>query len=736
MTYLLLNYNNFLQAAIGADSTALSRTELFVLVGITIFLTFGMLAFLRLYLINKRIRERFSVVNEKLSNAKNELNKRNQELTTSKNRLQDFMDSATSGIMIYDKDLNIVDCNKEVYSHINLNSKEEIIGRNLFDISPHLHNSKRHKNILKVFETGQSLVYEEKIKNPIYGTKKFKVNLFKTGDYVGLIGQDITEAAKATMALNKSERRHRRIFEVTHAAIWMLDMREVDVFFNHVRNEGKSPQFLLLNNESFLENAISQLRIRSFNNRAMQWLEARHRKEMADLDLSNFNTSTIMGLRDLLLAFAEGKSEYEGEWAVLTINGKTVYGNVYASFPKDELDNIIITVADTTRQKQNEIELREALRAKDIFLANISHEIRTPLNAVIGFTQLLREKALVPEVVNYADIIESSGETLQSLIGNILDFSKLNSKQMAFNKGRVCLGKVLTEMKGVFEKQCQEKGIKFELNTDVSLEKELCVLTDNVRLKQVITNLLSNAVKFTNKGKVALNLYHLFDDEDCYLTIKVMDSGIGMTKEESATIFQEFKQANDKISAQYGGTGLGLAISKQIIEQLGGSISVDSELGKGTTFDVRLKIARFHEEENSKPEEEIEIESNGIRILVAEDNPVNQILIKEILNSNKIAYDFAENGAIALDKLKNADVNYNLCLFDIRMPVMDGYEAVSIMRTYEKFSQIPVVALSADANQNSIQKAREHGFDDFLPKPFQIEELKSLIAKYQSRIQT
>ncbi len=387
---------------------------------------------------------------------------------------------------------------------------------------------------------------------------------------------------------------------------------------------------------------------------------------------------------------------------------------------------------DITKRKQEELELKEAkikaeqhTRAKNLFLASMSHEIRTPLNSILGFAQILESKIEQPDAKKLLGSIKNSGDTLLKLINDILDLSKIESSKIELHKEEFTLNKLIEYQKSLFKNIARDKSIKFQISSEISPTK--IFKADFYRINQVLMNLINNAIKFTRKGSVTLYIDYQSDDEN-RLHFKVVDTGIGVEESALENIFKTFEQANSEITKNFGGTGLGLAIVKGLVELMNGSIEVSSVLNQGTTFDVYIEVEKMGhtdpEELIIKKQEDRTVSiSRKVKILLAEDNPTNQLLMQEVFAQLNIEYEIAGDGTIALDILKRSK-GFDLGIFDIQMPNMDGNMAVKIIRSNkELYPQFPIIALTADATTQEKNIALSNGFDGFLSKPFKIVDL-------------
>ena len=344
----------------------------------------------------------------------------------------------------------------------------------------------------------------------------------------------------------------------------------------------------------------------------------------------------------------------------------------------------------------------------------MSHEIRTPLNSILGFTNVLLKTELGTEQKEFVQAIKTSGKSLNVLINDILDLAKVDAGKMTFEIQPFEIRASLRSIIHSFKLKTEEKNL--ELVKEYDSKIPLMLLGDSVRLNQIILNLISNAIKFTHKGKIVLSVKLLSEgEENVTIEFAVTDTGIGIAANNIDSIFKLFEQAETGTTNSYGGTGLGLSIVKQLIEAQGGSISVKSKHGEGSTFSFILPFGKT----NLKSEEEIEIlkpdpEIKNLRVLVAEDVALNQLLIKIILGDFGFEYEIVSNGKIAIEKLQAN--TYDIILMDLQMPEMTGFEATEYIRQTMK-SQIPIIALTADVTTMDVSKCKEFEMDDYISKP-------------------
>jgi signal transduction histidine kinase/CheY-like chemotaxis protein len=387
-------------------------------------------------------------------------------------------------------------------------------------------------------------------------------------------------------------------------------------------------------------------------------------------------------------------------------------------------------------------EIERATQAKSEFLATMSHEIRTPLNAILGMADLLAETDLSDGQKKYVEVFQRAGSNLLTLINDILDLSKVEAGQLELEETEFDLRELIETVLELTKARSASKGLRTGSVVDEDLPSVMA--GDPLRLRQVLLNLLGNAIKFTELGRVDIEVTQ--DPESASpgaLLFCVKDTGMGIPQEKLGSIFEKFTQADSSTTRKYGGTGLGLAISQRLVELMGGRIWVESTVGEGSRFlfTAKLKVSQGLNSLVITPRAEtgfagfrqVEENDSPVHLLLADDSEDNRFLIEAYLKNTRCLLDFAENGEIALGKMKSN--HYDLVLMDAHMPVLDGHEATAAMREWERIRNsppLPILALTADAYKEAMGRSAAAGFNAHLTKPIAKTTLMDAIRKYSS----
>lgn len=380
--------------------------------------------------------------------------------------------------------------------------------------------------------------------------------------------------------------------------------------------------------------------------------------------------------------------------------------------------------------------VEKALKIKSDLLSTMSHEMRTPMNAIIGFSELMLGGSLDAENEKMLHSIRFSVGNLLELITDIPDLSVLEAGKVELHEAPFSIKSLMPKVKSTVELVARSKNLLLEIQIDEQIPEQL--IGDEFRISQVLINLLTNAVKYTDTGGIEVIVKYLgISESRCLLHIEVKDSGIGIPSDKLKYIFDSFTQMHVQHSRKYGGTGLGLAIVKRLVLLMGGDISIESTVGKGSCFHVALPLEIFAAEKTSTNARDLLLpvlpiddtrQLEGKNILVVEDNVVNQNVIAQMLKKLNLVTTITENGKIGLDAMKKG--NYDMVLMDLHMPEMDGFEATQLIR---KFSSIPIIALTADIFPHSQERAYQCGIDDYITKPVRLEDLKVKLVKHMAK---
>jgi PAS domain S-box-containing protein len=525
---------------------------------------------------------------------------------------------------------------------------------------------------------------------PVFEDKLYKGHIWKY--------QDITEIVKNKESLGKVEEKYRKIIENLKLGLIEVDLDEkiTKVYPAFCEMTGYTEEELINRNARKLLGFVEE------------------DKKLEEQNILRKNGES--GVYETMVRTKNG----EAKW--LIISGAPIYNE------KNEIVGSLGIHVDISERKKLEEELILAkdiavssVKAKEVFIANMSHEIRTPMNVIIGMTELLYDSLLDKEQRKYLSAVKTSADNLLGLINDILDFSKIEAGHLEMEELKLNLRSVFDNLEVSFEPKAREKNI--QIKTEIDTELSLNLLGDGYKLNQVLVNLISNAIKFTEQGNVCIKA-DLIENGNEFQKIKfaVIDSGIGINPENLEAIFQMFKQEDSSITRRYGGTGLGLSISQSIVENMGGKIDVKSEKQVGSEFSFIIDLKKeLVKEQISVSDPIIQVNfGDELKILVAEDNELNQLLITTILKQGGFHYDAADDGKVVLEMLGKQD--YHLILMDIQMPYLDGMATAKFIREEMK-SNIPIIALTANASAADEAKYKAAGMNDYIAKPFKKDEL-------------
>lgn len=617
---------------------------------------------------------------------------------------------------------------------------DALIGKLVSDIVPQPSLDLVLSKYRQAIKTKQGVVWEETSDYPtgkLTGIVTVAPLFDETGVCKKLIGsvKDITERKKIELSLKENEERFRVLAESSNIIPWEIDAETFKCTY-------VGPQA-----ESVLGYALNT------------WYDA-------DFWLNHIYPEDRDEANRLFLEGLKNNKNYDFEYRMVRADGKIVWFHDFVTVVNDEsgkplklrghlIDVTIRKLAEEKIQKLNlELEERVAERtaqlqanivelnkakvlaeeskaAKELFLASMSHEIRTPLNAIIGFQQLLKSTNLNEEQKEYVESIDFAGKNLLVIINDILDLSKIEAGKFQFDETDFNVSDVVKSVIELVNHRAKEKKLKLYIYVDSSIPQKL--FGDSARLSQVLLNLIGNAIKFTETGDVKVSV-NAAEETDEYVVCEfvVEDSGIGISPERVASIFERFTQESTDTNRIYGGTGLGLTISKHLIEMQGGKIEVKSEKGKGSVFSFQLKfkkrIATQAVEANLNNLEE-KLIPDKLKVLLVEDVLLNQKLVTKIMEKWGYELEIANNGREGVEKVKTN--NYDLILMDIQMPVMDGYSATQLIRSLPDLqkNRIPIIALTAHASHAEAEKCLNLGMNAYMAKPFNQLELQKVISR-------
>jgi len=548
--------------------------------------------------------------------------------------------------------------------------------------------------------------------------------------------RDITDRknAEKTLKLNNkeikeknkelilSEKRFKSLFNNNPVSLWEEDISEVLKLLDNKIKEVDNLKQYLDENPDFVYECASKIKVLKVNDSTLDLLGVTTKEELTRNLSVSFNSKSFETLKEELVILVKNKKEFKRETEFVRKDGKII--TVILELVILGKSRVIVSMNNVTELKEAKRKAEESDRLKTEFINNMSHEIRTPMNGILGFSELLGDPKLAKEKRAYfVNIIKNSGNQLLQVIDDILEISRLGTKQVKVINEPVSINDLLLELFSIFDTKAKENKTPLYLKKSLS-DKKSTIITDRFKLHKIISNLLENALKFTNTGSIEFGYQLHKKNNDTKFQIYVKDTGIGIKLEDQKLIFNRFSQAEKNESKRVKGLGLGLSIAKENTELLGGQVTVTSKKGKGTTFIVEIPYNPAYSITNKVDTE------NNLTILIAEDEEVNYLyletLLKEVFKF-KCTLLHAKNGEEAIDICKNYST-IDLILMDLKMPKKSGYEAAKEIK--KENSNIPIIAQTAYSTKKEEKKALAAGCDDFISKPINQQALFNLISKF------
>ncbi len=635
-----------------------------------------------------------------------------EALKESEADLRDIFNNSAQTFYLVDKDYKLLAFNKAAEDMVFIQYRRKLkIGDYIEQYTLPENQQSEFQEIKKAFD-GKPMVIEKHVKGKDYEYWfERHYNHLKNSegeiDRVTIWSIDITERKKAEEALKNNERKFRALTSLSPAGIYQQDKNGNGVYIN--------------------DRLAEIYRVTTVEALTNKWMKKIHPD-----DIEGYKA-----LRRKSIAFQE---PFFHEYRILN-NDEITYVIEHAVPLKDNMDQFVGylgTVLDISEHKKSEQILAEkrhierSLKFKSEFLASMSHEIRTPLNGILTMTELLLQAGLNEEQKEYADNIFSSSKTLRSIVNDILDLSKLEAGKVSINEATFNFQYFIKEISSIYKRVAEEKQLNFEVQCSDAVPEVMA--TDRRRLMQILTNLIRNALKFTDKGGVKVKIDFAVDSEPKgILRFEVEDTGIGIDKGDIKELFKDYSQVSSSLKQELEGTGLGLSISKRLAELLGGSIGVKSEKDKGSTFWFEVPIKEVEMGKGDKKivkTEQVEAGPTAFvcKVLLVEDNLINQKAFSVMLKKMGCTVDMASTGLEAIEKYK--DGLYDIIFMDIQMPDMNGLEATKRIKSSKKAP--PVIGLSGNIFHGDNSQPEDNLMDDFILKPIVSQDLKATLTKWTS----
>jgi len=666
--------------------------------------------------------------------------KHEQVLIESEHSLNEVQKITKTGHWQLDHINNILTWSNEVYRIFNLKPQEfkptyasflnKIHPKDRDKVNNAYINSLSDKKPYKI--THRLLLNGNKIK---YVTEKCISDFNDEGKPIRSLGtvQDITERKEteikltsANKKIKESEKRFRSLFNNSPVSLLEEDISELLKLLDKKLKEVDNLKQYLDNNSDFVYKCASKIKVLNVNNSTLGLLGVKTKEELMNNIGSSFNLKSFETLKEELVILANKETEFKRETEFVRNDGKVI--TVLLELVLLGKSRAIVSMNNITDLKEAKKKAEESDRLKTEFISNMSHEIRTPMNGIMGFSELLNDPDLGDEKRKYfVNIIKNSGKQLLQVIDDIIEISKLGTKQVKVYEEKVVLNNLLLELFSIFDTKAKENKTPLYFKKGLS-DKKSTILIDSNKLNKILSNLLDNALKFTNIGTIELGYKLINNNKVPVLEIYIQDTGVGIKPEDQKLIFERFVRAGEDTAKEIKGLGLGLSIANENVLLLGGEINVKSKKGKGTTFLIQIPYKPVF----------VDNENQGFKdkqvFLIVEDEEVNYLYISTLLvDLLKINCTIihAKNGKEAIEICKNNSV-IDLILMDLKMPVMDGFEASKEIK--QRYPTIPIIAQTAYSTKAEKQRAIESGCSDFISKPISKESLYTIIKKFAPQV--